>query len=243
MAVSWREYQEEAAGFFRGLGLEAITNFTVQGVRTKHAIDVFVKSQQLGLNVIWIVECKKWKKRISKLHVLALREIVTELGADRGIILSEVGFQKGAVEAAKMSNVHLTSLANIRTTAGAEITQLRVRELYRGVEGSRSWYWEIPKDMRIAHGLRQDFAPGYSGAVVLTVISELVGKVSHGVFPFESYEVEPSGHIVGSRQYSSTDEILAIVEPLLADLEARLESCDPQHKYGGGPPNLQGQAS
>src|SRR5215469_13423487 len=35
-----------------------------------------------------------------KLHVLALREIVTDFGTDRGILVSESGFQAGAVEAA-----------------------------------------------------------------------------------------------------------------------------------------------
>uniref|UniRef100_UPI00214D0BDC restriction endonuclease n=1 Tax=Klebsiella pneumoniae TaxID=573 RepID=UPI00214D0BDC len=42
-------------------------------------------------DIIWLVECKHWKNPVSKLHVLALREIVTEIGADRGILLSESG--------------------------------------------------------------------------------------------------------------------------------------------------------
>jgi hypothetical protein len=37
--------------------------------------------------------------------VLALRQIVTDVGADRGILLSEKGFQSGAVEAATLTNV------------------------------------------------------------------------------------------------------------------------------------------
>ena len=36
MADSWQEYQEEVARFFQSVGSEATTNFTVQGVRTKH---------------------------------------------------------------------------------------------------------------------------------------------------------------------------------------------------------------
>jgi restriction system protein len=40
MADSWQEDQEEAAVFFRSLGLDATTNHTVQGVRTTHDIDV-----------------------------------------------------------------------------------------------------------------------------------------------------------------------------------------------------------
>src|ERR1700730_10495434 len=119
MADNWQEYQEEVASFFRSVGLEATTNFTVQGVRTSHDVDVFVKSHHVGFDVVWIVECKQWKNKVSKLHVLALREIVTDVGADRGILLAESGFQSGAVEAAKLTNVYVTSFADLRGTATA----------------------------------------------------------------------------------------------------------------------------
>ena len=88
MTNDWREYQEEAAKFFQSLGLEAKTNVTVRGVRTSHDVDVLVKSRHAGFEVTWIVECKQWKSRVSKLHVLALREIVTDTGSDRGILLA-----------------------------------------------------------------------------------------------------------------------------------------------------------
>ncbi len=96
--MTWEKYQEEAAEFFRSLGLYAQTDAKVQGVRTQHDIDVLIKSHHVGFEVTWIVECKKWNTRISKLHVLALREIVSDTGADRGILLSESGFQSGAIE-------------------------------------------------------------------------------------------------------------------------------------------------
>jgi len=67
-------------------------------------------------------------KKVTKLHVLALREIVADVGADRGILLSEAGFQSGAIEAAKLTNVHVTSLARLRDTATAEVMAMRLRE-------------------------------------------------------------------------------------------------------------------
>jgi restriction system protein len=86
MASTWREYQEQVAAFFRDLGLDAQTNVAVQGVRTQHDVDVFMKSHHVGFDVIWIVECKHWTSRVTKLHLLALREIVADIGADRGIL-------------------------------------------------------------------------------------------------------------------------------------------------------------
>src|SRR5439155_25089010 len=76
LAMDWKDYQEEAAEFFRKLGLEAQTDVKVKGVRTTHDIDVLVKSHHAGFDITWIVECKQWKSKVSKLHVLALREIV-----------------------------------------------------------------------------------------------------------------------------------------------------------------------
>ena len=79
--------------FFRNIGLEATTNQTVKDVRTKHAIDVYVKSHHVGFGGVWMVKCKHWNTPVSRLHVLALREIVAGLGADRGILLCEAGIQ------------------------------------------------------------------------------------------------------------------------------------------------------
>lgn len=50
MATTWEDYQEEAASFFRSLGLEATTNVRVNGIRTHHDIDVLVKSHHAGFD-------------------------------------------------------------------------------------------------------------------------------------------------------------------------------------------------
>ena len=66
--------------------------------------------------------------------------IVTSVGADRGILLSEAGFQSGAIEAATLTNVRVTSLADIQGTASFEIVSMRLRELYDRVEMARERY-------------------------------------------------------------------------------------------------------
>ena len=130
----WKRYQEDAALYFRSLGLNASTDVTVNGVRTNH------------------VECKHWKTAVSKLHVLALREIVADVGADRGILLSESGFQSGAIEAANLTNVQVTSIGELRETAGESINAMRLRDLFDRVGICKDRYWEIPKKERIRVG-------------------------------------------------------------------------------------------
>ncbi len=210
MITTWQEYQEEAAGFFRSIGLEAITNHTVQGVRTKHAVDVYVNSHHVGFDVVWIVECKHWKTPISKLHVLALREIVADLGVDRGILLCETGFQSGALEAASLTNVHLSSLAALRGTASAEVTAMRMRELNDRIEACRLRYWDIPKKTRIAAGLRPDTPGfGYSGDHVIELANEMLSKASRGNFPLILDSLRGLFVFDEIRKFASAAELLA----------------------------------
>lgn len=230
MIPSWLEYQEEVARFFRSLGLEAIVDYTIQGVRTTHDVDVFVKSNHSGFDVIWIIECKLWKTKVAKLHVLALREIVADVGADRGILLSEVGFQSGAVEAATLTNVHVTSLQNLRGTASAEISAMRLRELFDRVQVCKERYWNISKAKRIECGLRPDVgAPGYSGAIAIELADQIFGKAFRGNYPMEIDSVQAFAIFGGPHEFRAATEIVMIVEPMIADLEAKLTACEASH--------------
>jgi hypothetical protein len=226
MANTWQEYQEEAAAFFRGLGLDVQTDVTVQGARTRHDIDVLVRSHHVGFDVIWIVECKHWTSRVSKLHVLALREIVADVGADRGILLSEAGFQSGAVEAATLTSVHVTSLAEVRTTASNEIMAMRLRELHDRVEACRERYWNIEKETRIEHGLRPDVGiGGYSGVQVIDLAGDLLLRAFRGTYPVES-DTPPLLTLGFPRQFATAEEIVSVLEPMIDDLEAKLKACE-----------------
>ncbi|CAH6918965.1 Restriction endonuclease [Vibrio chagasii] len=229
MADNWKDYQEEAAEFFRSMGLEAKTDQRVNGVRTHHDIDVLVTSHHAGFDVTWVVECKHWKKPISKLHVLALREIVSEVGADRGILLSESGYQSGAIEAAKLTNVQVTSLAELNVSASSDILSMRVRELYDRKDVCKERYWDIPKSVRQEHGLRPelgDSAMAYSGNRVLDYCEHIFIKAFRGIFPFESREFV-SLYINGApNEYTSMQQVYDVLEPLVSDLEARLDKFD-----------------
>jgi restriction system protein len=227
MADSWQAYQEEVTQFFRSIGLEADTNCRMQGVRTTHDIDVFVRSHYVGFDVVWIVECKYWEAKVSKLHVLALREIVADLGADRGIILSESGFQSGAVEAARLTNVHVSSLAELRSTAEVEISAMRLRELFDRVETCRERYWEIPKSVRIDCGLRPDVgAAGYSGDQVIQLSNELIAKALRGSYPVKVDSLIGMVTFGREQQFRSPNEIISILEPMITELELKLTACE-----------------
>src|ERR1017187_7591686 len=109
MSSHWREYQEQAASFFRGLGLTARVEHTLEGARGVHVVDVYAFGKFHGVSFKWIVQCKDWKSNVPKEVVLAFSAVVQDVGADRGFVLSEIGFQSGALRVAQKTNVTLTS--------------------------------------------------------------------------------------------------------------------------------------
>jgi hypothetical protein len=121
---NWEKYQEEVAAFFRLLGLDARVEEPVEGARGIHDTDVWVTFTQYGLTIKWIVECKLWRTPIPKEKVLTLYQIAQDVGADRAFLLSESGFQAGAIQAARNTNVTLTSLDELRASAAEELLEI-----------------------------------------------------------------------------------------------------------------------
>lgn len=224
MREDWSDYQEEAAAVFRSLGFEASTNVTVDGVRTSHDIDVVVQSAHAGFPVTWIVECKHWKSKVSKLHVLGLRTIVADVGADRGVLLCEVGFQSGASDAAAFTNVIVTSLAEVQATTRKHVTEVRLRAISDRLGACRDRYWEIPKEVRIAHGLRQEFGSGFSGFNALQVADDLLRSASRDAFPVRTNAIHEVAIPSIAKELATVEELVDAVELLTREFEARLQA-------------------
>lgn len=230
--MDWRDYQEQTAVFFRSLGLEAETDVTVQGVRTKHDVDVLVKSHHAGFEVTWIVECKHWNAKVSKLHVLALREIVNDTGADRGILLAENGFQSGAIEAANLTNVQVTSLADVEKSASNAINSMKLRDLFDRLMWCKKEYWDIPKNIRIEAGLRPDIGGDiwYSGDWATKAGEDLITKGFRGDYPIIPDETHQmiSKRIIEQEmpsEFRTIKDLLAFIQPLVEKLEGKINEC------------------
>lgn len=241
----WRQYQIEVAEFFRALGLSASVDETVEGVRTKHDIDVLVVSRHAGIEVVWLVECKDWKTRVPKEKVLAFREIVKDVGADRGFFMAESGYQSGALEAARYTNIQLTSLGELRTSLADELGLQSLRSMTARVELCRQRYWSIGKYDRIALGLRHPVGvPGYSGRVVLDAVAFTLRQALLTGFPI-SYDrrlsalaamgdgIAPVGHVSGII-CATPDELLAVLAAELGALEDKLDHAEAELAEGKG---------
>jgi restriction system protein len=219
----WKQYQDDAASFFRSIGMDAETDVTIEGVRTTHAVDVLVKSKHVGFEAMWIVECKRWSKPVNKLHVLGLRNVVHELGADKGIMLSESGYQEGAHEAAILTNVQLTSLSELKKTSRQDVFAMRFRDLFARLAKAEYQYWQYPKQFRMEIGLRPDdfIETAYSSAAVMQIAKHVLNEAIR-----QTYPIQLGGwamHFVGEpEQFVSHEEVYNAVDIAISDLESRL---------------------
>ena len=127
--TAWHDYQERAAEFFRTIGMDANVDERLEGARGQHDVDVVARATRAGIQQLWVVECKWWRRPVTKGEVAKLAHIVQDVGADRGIILSETGFQAGAISLASSSNITLTSLAELNESAEAVDLPMRAATL------------------------------------------------------------------------------------------------------------------
>jgi hypothetical protein len=235
----WDDYQEEVCEFFRNADMQAETNISVQGVRASHDIDVVVRSRLVGFELLWLVECKHWRRRVSKLHVLALREIVADVGADRGILMAEQGFQRGALDAARLTNVQLTSLANLANTAGHEIGLAKLRVLQERLDKCRARYWNIDKTLRVQHGLSSYWGQerAFESYVVMQATGWALNAAFRGIFPViynpnlaamafpfgMEVEMSPDETLLTA---STPNELFLLLEPDIIEFERRLDAAE-----------------
>ncbi len=221
----WKKYQEDAAAYFRSLGLNAETDVKVKGARTSHDVDVLVTSHYVGFDIKWVVECKCWKTPVNKLHVLGLREIVSDVGADRGILLSESGFQSGAIEAACLTNIQVTSIADVSASASKSIYAMRLRDIYDRIGICKDRYWDISKSERIKAGLRSEVGEvDYSGARVIDMSVDLLTRAFRGSYPFKSESIEVFIQFGKDKQFESPQEVAELLESKVSELERKLDS-------------------
>lgn len=205
---NWNGFQEDIRDYLESLGVSAETNKTVCGVRTKHDVDIFARTKFLGQDVAWIIEAKYWRKKVNKVHVLALRAIAEDVGVDRAFIISSKGFQKGAFEAAKNSNVKLKTFEELKEET-KEYLQTELIKMHRSrLRILEVRYWSHSKSKRQEYGLRGfiwDYPINFDGQGVIRTAHIALNEAEKGRYPIDlsTYHVEA----VGEREARSFQEL------------------------------------
>lgn len=106
-SVSWKDYEEqvfqECQRVFYSKEVEIIKNAHIVGQYSgvKRQIDVLIKQLEDGIVVSSIlVECKHYRQKIDVKIVDAFVGCMIDVGAEKGVIVSEMGFTKAAISRA-----------------------------------------------------------------------------------------------------------------------------------------------
>lgn len=179
-----------------------------------------------GIEQLWLIECKRWARPVPKERALTLLGVVADIGADRGLMFSESGYQAGALRVAANTNVTLTSLEDFRANAASELTDLQIRGLDSKLERLARAYeslWDLSEEERKAVFSNYigppDIAGRLSYASVTARISQMrqsLESARYGRWPVDYYALDGDG--------SNLITVLAL-DGLLPIVEMTLETC------------------
>jgi restriction system protein len=104
---TWQDLQNKVRRLYSECGWIATTEEEINTARGPVVVDVLAHDERQTPPLTVICECKCWERRVPKSVVHSLRTVISDYGANWGILISSKGFQKGTVEAAAHSNLKL----------------------------------------------------------------------------------------------------------------------------------------
>lgn len=116
--LDWKTYESITKYIYETLGKQ--TGVTLKGygknciVKGKsgvnHQIDIITSHTEGSHTYETAIECKYWKKKISKDIVMKLVQILEDTGISKGIIVSKSGFTRDGIRYAKHTNIGIVHL-------------------------------------------------------------------------------------------------------------------------------------
>jgi hypothetical protein len=102
----WKGLQNGVALILQETGFEVEIEKTIQTVRGTVEIDVFAIDKTQSPEIVYLCECKYWNSPIPQTVAHAFR-VMSDYGANVGLIISKVGFQTGTNITTENTNVKL----------------------------------------------------------------------------------------------------------------------------------------
>jgi hypothetical protein len=227
MAKAGTDYQEQAAIFFRSLTLSAEVEADIEGARGKHEIDVWVTGKLHTFDVRWVVECKDWKSNVPKEKVLALQAITQDVGADRGFLLSETGFQAGAVRCAHNTNITLASLEDLREQTKAYMIEatlaavhLKLEKVIHDLHAATTWTVNRTKTRDGSASVFGSVPGGVELTGRLSILQHTVFRALHEGFPIVYDFTKDERPVLAT----SPEELIAIATHKIGEAEEFIDN-------------------
>lgn len=184
----WYKFQEEIKEHFESLGAIARTNVSITGARASHDIDILVTPKFFGKEIMWVVEAKNWTSNVPKEKAMALLSIVQDIGADRGFIISNKGFQKGAIKCVQNTNITLTNFEEFKNSTKDFVSTEVIKHYEVRFKLLHGKYWAHTKRIRRDYDLRHDICSSspFSGTTLLSFIENVIQCIKDKKYPIDT---------------------------------------------------------
>jgi hypothetical protein len=112
--ADWRDLQTRLATILQECGFVIGVARDVSTARGRVEVDVYATDLTTNPPAIYLCECKRWASNVPQGEVQTFRTVVADSGAHFGLFISARGFQSGAYEVVRNTNVHLLSWAQFQ---------------------------------------------------------------------------------------------------------------------------------
>ena len=105
--IDWRDLQRKVHLLLTQIGLKAEIEKTLSTPRGNVEVDVYAIDTNSVDQISYIIECKNWNQAVNQSIIHAFTTVMHETGGDIGYIISKKGFQAGAKEYSRYTNIRL----------------------------------------------------------------------------------------------------------------------------------------
>jgi hypothetical protein len=112
--ADWEDLQSRVGQLFSELGCHVAVGHRLNLVRGSKEVDVWVRDPHTDPPSEYLCECKFWNRAIPQEVIHSFRTVVSDYGAHRGFIISRAGFQAGAREAVRNTNLDLVTFPELQ---------------------------------------------------------------------------------------------------------------------------------
>jgi hypothetical protein len=115
----WKKFEKIVAGIhmlqFQGAVVKINDHILGKKTGSSRQIDVSIRFTQGFYDYLTIVECKDSTRPVEVGEIEAFSKKMEDVGALHGVMVSQQGFQKGAISSAKFDNIELFKLTEIKS--------------------------------------------------------------------------------------------------------------------------------
>lgn len=103
----WKGLQSRVSKILEECGLVSETEKTIALARGKTEVDVYAIDPSTAPESVYLCECKRWASHVPQGEVQTFRTVVGDSGAHFGLFISSAGFQAGAHDVVRHTNIRL----------------------------------------------------------------------------------------------------------------------------------------